>query len=86
MNDEQLLELWEMRYKKAMKLEVEALQHYKLLLRKYSHVLDGSRIKQMIRKIMRDEAQHIKIAKKLLDLVTERKRICQGNTCLKRNE
>jgi hypothetical protein len=41
MTDAQLLELWKARYEKLLVLEVQAHQHYRTLLKKYAHVLDG---------------------------------------------
>jgi rubrerythrin len=73
LGEEQILQIWEVRYRKVLKLELEALKHYQKLLKKYSHILDGSRMKQMIRNIMKDEIHHVEIAKKLLDIVKERK-------------
>ena len=69
MNQEQLQSLWEARFQRLVKLETEAVVFYKILLQKYPHVLNGSRAKQIIRRIMREEGQHVKIAKKLLSIV-----------------
>ena len=69
MNDKQLLELWEMRFTRILNQEREALVYYKRILEQHGHILDGTRVKQIIRKIMRQEAGHIAIAKKLLEIV-----------------
>ncbi len=69
MNEKQLLLLWQLRFEKMLSNEEESLLLYKALLREYDHLLAGSRIKHIIRKIMREESEHIKITERLLQLV-----------------
>ncbi len=68
-----LLELWEARVEKILRLEAEALSEYKRFLKKYSHLIGGSRIQRIIRAIMRDECRHIEIAKKIRGIVVRSK-------------
>ena len=69
MKKEHVFELWECRFKKLLQLEVSALHGYRDILKRYSHMLDGSRIKLIIRGIMRDEIRHVEIGKRLLKIV-----------------
>jgi hypothetical protein len=69
MDKMQTLELWRKRFDKVLKLEAEAQAEYKAILRNYSHLLQGTRIELMLRKIMSDEAEHVKIAKKMINIV-----------------
>ncbi|GEM_PF-1248554 len=73
MNEKQLLLLWQLRFEKILSNEEESLALYKALLREYDHLLAGSRIKHIIRKIMREEAEHISMAQKLLEIVGRKK-------------
>ena len=73
MNEKQLLLLWQLRFEKILSNEEKSLLLYKALLREYDHLLAGSRIKHIIRQIMREEAGHIKIAERLLEIVRGKK-------------
>ncbi len=73
MSRRQILDLWEGRFQKLLRLEGEAYAAYRLLLKKYSHLLAGTRLRQMIREIMLCESEHIRIAQKLLDIVRKKK-------------
>ncbi len=74
MNEKQLLLLWQLRFEKMLANEEESLLLYKALLREYDHLLAGSRIKHIIRQIMREEAGHVKIAERLLEIVRQNKK------------
>ena len=69
MTRDDLLELWELRFHKILQLEAEAHKAYKLMLKNYSHILVGSRLKPMLREIMSDEKRHVQIALELLKIV-----------------
>lgn len=73
MNEKQLLLLWELRFEKMLSNEEESLSLYKKLLKEYDHLLAGSRIKHIVRRIMREEAGHIKIVQRLLEIVRQKR-------------
>lgn len=69
MKPEHTHSLWEARFKQLLKLEVEAMRDYRVFLKKYSYILEGSRIQPMLRRIMHDEERHVKICKRFLELL-----------------
>lgn len=73
MNKKQLLNLWEIRFRKVLALEEDSTLLYKALLRDYDHLLGGSRLKLIVRKMMREEAQHVHMAERLLEIVLAKK-------------
>ena len=73
MNKKQLLNLWEMRFRKILALEEDSAVLYKTLFRDYDHLLGGSRIKIIVRKMMREEAEHVHLTEKLLEIVLAQK-------------
>ncbi len=73
MRDEEILSLWEQRFKQIVKVEVESIREYQSLLERFSHLLDGTKVRKIIQKIMRDEAKHVQLSKKLFDIVKNKK-------------
>ncbi len=69
MNPSHEKELWYIRFKKILELEVESFNFYKQLLEEKGGLLKDAGIQSTIKQIMRDEGKHISIAKELLELV-----------------
>ncbi|MFT5207431.1 MAG: rubrerythrin [Candidatus Omnitrophota bacterium] len=74
MRDEEILTLWEHRFKQIVKLEVESSQEYQHLLKRFSHLLDGTKVRKIIQKIIHDEDKHVAMSKKLFDIVKNEKK------------
>jgi rubrerythrin len=74
MTGKQALELWCTRFNRILELELEAVDHYQKMLHKYDHLLGGTRIKHLIRGIMRDEGRHATIAKRLVQIVEDKRK------------
>lgn len=72
MNQKLMLDLWHERIKRIIKLEVESRNSYKVLLRDYAHLLAGSRIRKHLKNILRDEENHIHIAKRIQQIIKEK--------------
>lgn len=70
----QTLDLWEERFRRLLKAEAESRQAYSKILKQYSHLLAGSRIKRIIRNLRQEEGHHLEIAHKLLEMVREEKK------------
>lgn len=73
MQDSLLKKLWEIRFQKIFDLEVESQEFYKKLLEENKEILQGTKAKTILEKIMKDEEKHAKIAKQLLELVKQKK-------------
>jgi hypothetical protein len=70
----QTLDLWEERFQRLFKAEAESRHAYNGILKRFSHLLAGSRIKESIRELRKEESRHIEIAQKLLEIVREERR------------
>lgn len=69
MYHDQLKHLWKMRFRKIFETEKDSFQFYKSLLMKNKTLLKGTKIKLLIRQLMRDEIQHARMARQLLRMV-----------------
>lgn len=74
MRNHLLYELWEIRFQKLYKAEKESFLFYRKLLEKNKAILEGSKAKDMLEKIMREEIRHFRIAHQLLQLVKQKNR------------
>jgi rubrerythrin len=72
MKKSDVLQLWDARFRRVLKNEVSAREAYKDFLKRYDHILRGSRIKPMLRAIAKDEDKHADIAKRLIQIVRQK--------------
>lgn len=75
MHPNDLLELWEIRFGRILNQEKHGFMFYRRLLKRYKLYFDGTRAKEVIEKIMRDELRHVWLAKELLGLVRAKARV-----------
>jgi hypothetical protein len=75
MRHNDLLELWEIRLQRILNQERHGFMFYRRLLKHYKLYFEGSRSKEVVEKIMRDELRHVWLAKELLGLVRAKVRI-----------
>ena len=71
MNLEHEKELWKIRFQRIFELEEESFNFYKKLLKEKAEILRASGIQTSLKKIMRDEGRHMRIAKDLIYIVEE---------------
>lgn len=74
MQDELLLELWNIRFKKILALEKEAVDLYSSLLEENKEFLEGNEVDIPLKEILEDEKRHVRIASKLCQLIKELKK------------
>jgi rubrerythrin len=72
-HDQQFKELWEIRFLKVLNLEKESLSFYRSLLKHNQSLLEETRAKAILERILEDERRHIRIVRKLLRLVRGKK-------------
>ena len=72
MNPEHERELWSIRFGKILELELESFHFYERLLKEKSSLLKDAGLEPVIKQIMHDEGNHIRIAKDLLELVNRK--------------
>ena len=72
MNPE-LKKLWGLRFEKILKLENESHDFYERLLKENASLLEGTRTKEILEGIAKDEAKHAQIAEELLKIVHDKK-------------
>ncbi len=72
MQHQHLKELWEMRFQKIYDLEQESFEFYKNLLEKNGSILKKTKASEYLKKLMKEEARHAKIARRLLDVIKEK--------------
>jgi rubrerythrin len=72
-HDRQFKELWESRFLKILSLEKESLSFYRSLLRKNQPILEGTKAKAILERILADESRHIRIIRKMIRLVQQKK-------------
>ena len=77
MRSKECHELWKIRFQKIYDTEIEAFNFYKDLLEKHDSILSRTRAKSLLQKIMNDEKKHARVARKLLKLVSIKKRAKQ---------
>mgnify|MGYP001617404936 FL=1 len=65
-------ELWQARFQKMWKNELEAINFYRRTLRDYQSLLAGTRTERLLQELVQDEARHARIARGLLRLVKEK--------------
>lgn len=65
----QYKELWEIRFKKILDSEMEAIVFYRRLLKEYRLLLSGTKAVGLLKQVLRDEAKHARIARELLRFV-----------------
>lgn len=68
MKPEQQKELWQLRFMKILELEQASFGFYEKLLKEKSELLEETEMKPLLKKIMQEEAQHIRIARNLVRL------------------
>ena len=61
--------LWQIRFLKIVELEQESFNFYQKLLKEKSELVEESGLKLLLTQIMREEGQHIRIAKELVRLI-----------------
>ena len=71
MEDEQLRELWKLRFQKILQAEEGSFLFYKNLLEKNQGILVGTKAKALLEKIMNEEKEHIRVAYRLLTIVNK---------------
>lgn len=71
MNPEHVKKLWQLRFEKIVEGEKEAFEFYKKILKEKSALLEEVGIKSIIKQIMRDEANHIRIAQEMLHWMSD---------------
>ncbi|HXV28016.1 MAG TPA: hypothetical protein VD913_03535 [bacterium] len=71
MNHIQLKELWRIRFEKILEGEEQASLFYENLLKDNQPFLKGTRLKDDLEQIKKDEIRHAEIARKLIQLVVE---------------
>ncbi|MBI4387893.1 MAG: hypothetical protein HY582_02480 [Candidatus Omnitrophica bacterium] len=74
MIQDQFKELWEIRFQRLLDVENDSINFYKQLLEKNKLILEGTKAKEMLEKILQEEAKHAKIAYQLLQVVKPKKR------------
>ena len=72
MQPKQFKELWEIRFQKILEGEKEALLFYRNLLKENEQLFRDTKAKRMLEDIRRDEAKHVRIARRLLNLVRQK--------------
>ncbi|MBI4550174.1 MAG: hypothetical protein HY714_04540 [Candidatus Omnitrophica bacterium] len=75
MRRDEMLELWTIRFRRILDLEKNGFLFYRRLLKRYKLYFEGTRAKEVIEKIMRDEIRHVWLAKQLLALVKTKARL-----------
>ena len=65
-------ELWETRFRKILDSEQEAIAFYRRLLKENEGLLSITKIKVLLKEILRDEAKHARIARELINIVSEK--------------
>lgn len=68
MNDSQLARLWEARFQQLASQEGQAYVFYRNMLKEHESLLAGTTLKKILRRLMREEAEHARIAERLLKI------------------
>ena len=71
----QKLDLWEARFLKIVSREVNTLRYYQQLLKQHSHLIAGTKLQRILRRLVMDEINHVEIAKKLVEIVKAKQSI-----------
>lgn len=66
-------ELWEARFKKVLENERQSIVFFRRLLQENGALFYGTRAQKLLKQILREEAKHARIARKLVRLVAEKK-------------
>ncbi len=74
----QLKALWEMRFKRILKLEKESFHFYQELLARNRHLLEGTRAKEKLEVLIKDERRHAQAAERLLRFVDQKAKKTNG--------
>ncbi len=68
----QIKTLWEMRFKKILKLEEESVSFYEELLAKNQNLLEGTKSKEKLETLIQDEKRHAQVAARLLRILSQK--------------
>lgn len=71
MDEEILKEVWKIRFDKILKLKVESVELYEMLLKKYLGLLEEVGAKEVLEEIIADEKKHVTLAKELRGYANE---------------
>ena len=62
-------ELWELRFRRILELEIESYLFYKRLIQENGELLSRMEARDVLEKIMREELQHAKKAQELVRMI-----------------
>ena len=74
----QLKALWELRFKRILILEKESFDFYQELLVKNSRFLEGTKAKEKLEILMKDERRHARAAERLLHFLDRKAKKTNG--------
>ena len=76
MSDRQFNQLWELRFKKVYQAEKDSFIFYRDLLNRYGSILERINATAIIKRIIKEEIVHAKIAVRLMKIIKKRKKVC----------
>ena len=69
MNENQLRNLWKIRFEKILYIEQESWTFYRNILKEHRSLLENTKAGELLEKIIEDEVRHTRIAMELIRMV-----------------